>query len=114
MLPLRSKIEPDIQEKLTVCARVFAAYKTKLNHRQRRASPPRPLRLCSHRVRYGRSRIWHARGIKETGGGVEWVWWWGGGDPFVIEASPLQFDLLPVNVPGIAAARLKKIGFRGG
>lgn len=68
---------------------------------------------CVHNFRYDRSHIWHARGIKETGGG-------GGGvgvgwrDPFVIEASPLQFDLLPVNVPGIAAARLKKIGFRGG
>lgn len=38
----------------------------------------------------------------------------GGVGPFVIEASALQFDLLPVNVPGIAAARLKKIGFREG
>lgn len=50
VLPLRSKIEPDIQEKLTVCARVFAAYKTKLNHRQRRASPPPVPSDCAHTV----------------------------------------------------------------
>lgn len=115
VLLLGSKIEPDIQEKLTVCACVFAAYKMKLNHRQPQASPS----LSPHTA-LTPCQIWPltylARpGNKRNGWGVEWVWWVvGGGDPFVIEASPLQFDLLPVNVPGIAAARLKKIGFRRG
>lgn len=34
-------------------------------------------------------------------------------DSFVIEVSTLQFDLHPINVPGIAFAQLEKIGFSG-
>lgn len=34
-------------------------------------------------------------------------------DSYVIEASTLQFDLHPINVPGIAFAQLEKIGFSG-
>lgn len=32
-------------------------------------------------------------------------------DSYVIEVSTLQFDLHPINVPGIAFAQLEKIGF---
>lgn len=34
-------------------------------------------------------------------------------DSYVIEVSTLQFDLHPINVPGIAFAQLEKIGFSG-
>lgn len=34
-------------------------------------------------------------------------------DSYVIEVSTLQFDLDPINVPGIAFAQLEKIGFSG-
>lgn len=32
-------------------------------------------------------------------------------DSYVIAVSTLQFDLHPINVPGIAFAQLEKIGF---
>lgn len=57
---------------------------------------------CAHTVSdMGAQVFLHAPKIKETE------------DSYVIEASTLQFDLLPVNVPGIAIARLEKIGFSG-
>lgn len=34
-------------------------------------------------------------------------------DSYAIEVSTFQFDLSPINVPGIAFAQLEKIGFSG-
>lgn len=47
----------------------------------------------------------HARGGIKKKGKTE--------DSYVIEVSTLQFDLHPINVPGIAFAQLEKIGFSG-